>query len=141
MSAFVYTENPETNDYSFKEVESNFVCLPETDGNYVIVKNDSGYSLQKNGVVTVESVNSAETIDISRPCLLVVEIAIGNLATHCEFETFIELCFESGSVTRIPCASLTSNASFTHVISEMGETRITYHCGCGFCESKMYIIS
>ena len=58
MSSFVYTENPETNDYSFKEVTSNFVCLPETSGNFVIVKNDTGFTLEKNGVVTIEELKS-----------------------------------------------------------------------------------
>lgn len=141
MSSFVYTENPETNDYSFKEVTSNFVCLPETSGNFVIIKNDTGYTLEKNGVVTIEELKS-ESFQVSSPCLIVAEIKIDSIARHCEASSYLEI---TGGVslgtTTIKCDSLTSYASVSHVLNEPGVYSVAYHCDCGACKSKVYLIS
>lgn len=139
MSSFVYTENPETNDYSFKEVTSNFVCLPETSGNFVIVKNDTGFTLEKNGVVTIEELKSG-SFQVSSPCLIMAEITISNIATHCETSSYLEITRESFSET-IKCDSLTSHTSVSHVLNEPGVYNIAYHCDCGACKSKVYLIS
>lgn len=142
MSSFVYTENPETNDYSFKEVTSNFVCLPETSGNFVIIKNDTGFTLEKNGVVTIEELTKSESFETSSPCLIVAEIKIDSIARHCEASSYLEI---TGGVslgtTTIKCDSLTSYASVSHVLNEPGVYNIAYHCDCGACKSKVYLIS
>lgn len=141
MSSFVYTENPETNDYSFKEVTSNFVCLPETSGNFVIVKNDTGFTLEKNGVVTIEELKS-ESFQVSSPCLIMAEIKIDSIARHCEASSYLEI---TGGVslgtTIITCDSLTSYASVSRVLNEPGVYSVAYHCDCGTCKSKVYLIS
>ena len=141
MSSFVYTENPETNDYSFKEVTSNFVCLPETSGNFVIIKNDTGFTLEKNGVVTIEELKS-ESFQVSSPCLIVAEIKIDSIARHCEASSYLEI---TGGVslgtTTIKCDSLTSYASVSHVLNEPGVYSVAYHCDCGACKSRVYLIS
>ena len=139
MSSFVYTENPETNDYSFKEVTSNFVCLPETSGNFVIVKNDTGFTLEKNGVVTIEELKS-ESFQVSSPCLIVAEIKIDSIARHCEASSYLEITGESFTET-IKCDSLTSYASVSHVLNEPGVYSVAYHCDCGVCKSRVYLIS
>ena len=149
MSSFVYTENPETNDYSFKEVTSNFVCLPETSGNFVIVKNDTGFTLEKNGVVTIEELKS-ESFQVSSPCLIVAEIKIDSIARHCEASSYLEItgeAFPGGAPSgaslseRLNCDSLTSYASVSHVLNEPGVYSVAYHCDCGVCKSKVYLIS
>ena len=141
MSSFVYTENPETNDYSFKEVTSNFVCLPETSGNFVIIKNDTGFTLEKNGVVTIEELKS-ESFQVSSPCLIMAEIKIDSIARHCEASSYLEI---TGGVslgtTTIKCDSLTSYASVSHVLNEPGVYSVAYHCDCGACKSRVYLIS
>lgn len=141
MSSFVYTENPETNDYSFKEVTSNFVCLPETSGNFVIVKNDTGFTLEKNGVVTIEELKS-ESFQVSSPCLIMAEIKIDSIARHCEASSYLEITGEvSLGTTIIKCDSLTSYASVSHVLNEPGVYSVAYHCDCGACKSRVYLIS
>ena len=143
MSSFVYTENPETNDYSFKEVTSNFVCLPETSGNFVIIKNDTGFTLEKNGVVTIEELTKSESFQVSSPCLIVAEIKIDSIARHCEASSYLEItgeAFPGGAVT-VNCDSLTSYASVSHVLNEPGVYSVAYHCDCGACKSKVYLIS
>ena len=142
MSSFVYTENPETNDYSFKEVTSNFVCLPETSGNFVIIKNDTGFTLEKNGVVTIEELTKSESFETSSPCLIVAEIKIDSIARHCEASSYLEITGEvSLGTTTIKCDSLTSYASVSHVLNEPGVYSVAYHCDCGACKSKVYLIS
>ena len=143
MSSFVYTENPETNDYSFKEVTSNFVCLPETSGNFVIIKNDTGFTLEKNGVVTIEELTKSESFETSSPCLIMAEIKIDSIARHCEASSYLEItgeAFPGGAVT-VNCDSLTSYASVSHVLNEPGVYSVAYHCDCGACKSKVYLIS
>lgn len=143
MSSFVYTENPETNDYSFKEVTSNFVCLPETSGNFVIIKNDTGFTLEKNGVVTIEELTKSESFETSSPCLIVAEIKIDSIARHCEASSYLEItgeAFPGGAVT-VNCDSLTSYASVSHVLNEPGVYSVAYHCDCGVCKSRVYLIS
>ena len=142
MSSFVYTENPETNDYSFKEVTSNFVCLPETSGNFVIIKNDTGFTLEKNGVVTIEELKSG-SFQVSSPCLIMAEIKIDSIARHCEASSYLEITgevFPGGAVT-VNCDSLTSYASVSHVLNEPGVYSVAYHCDCGVCKSRVYLIS
>ena len=142
MSSFVYTENPETNDYSFKEVTSNFVCLPETSGNFVIIKNDTGFTLEKNGVVTIEELTKSESFETSSPCLIMAEIKIDSIARHCEASSYLEITGEvSLGTTTIKCDSLTSYASVSHVLNEPGVYSVAYHCDCGACKSKVYLIS
>ena len=142
MSSFVYTENPETNDYSFKEVTSNFVCLPETSGNFVIIKNDTGFTLEKNGVVTIEELTKSESFETSSPCLIVAEIKIDSIARHCEASSYLEITGEvSLGTTTIKCDSLTSYASVSHVLNEPGVYSVAYHCDCGACKSRVYLIS
>ena len=129
--SFLYSESNGT----LTELEDSIVCLPEANGNYVLVKTEGEYSFKHDSVLLIEEIKLG-SFQNDRPSLLFIELKIDNISFHCEYSSVLTIeC--NGDTKDVLMDSLTSTFKTFAVIDYIGKVTVSYKCGCG-CKVKLF---